>query len=170
MTFRLRHLATSQSLCSTGASLAAPRAMSQENVEIVRMLQPPPDLDLLPLFRDQDIWNTAVDTRGHLFHPSYEVRLFGVGESRRYVGPEGYRQAWLDWLAPWESYRAEIAELIDAGDRVLVITDDYGRRPGMSAEVRLHGAAVWTLRDGKIVAADFYAQREQALEAVGLRE
>lgn len=56
------------------------------------------------------------------------------------------------------------------GDRVLVITDDYGRRPGMSVEVHLRGAAVWTVRQGKVVGADFYARREQALEAVGLGE
>jgi hypothetical protein len=42
---------------------------------------------------------------------------------------------WLDWLAPWESYRAEIAEVIDAGDQVLVIADDYRRRPVMSRPV-----------------------------------
>jgi ketosteroid isomerase-like protein len=67
-------------------------------------------------------------------------------------------------------YRAEIAELIDAGDRVVIITDDYGRRRGMSAEVQLHGAAVWTVREGKIVAIDFYPHRDGALEAAGLRE
>jgi hypothetical protein len=27
---------------------------------------------------------------------------------------------------------------------------DYGRRAGMAAEVSLEGAAVWTVRDGKI--------------------
>ena len=39
--------------------------------------------------------------------------------------------------------------MIDCGDDVLVITDDYGRKPGMTAEVRLFGAAVWTIRDGQ---------------------
>jgi ketosteroid isomerase-like protein len=144
--------------------------MSQENVEVVRRLNPPPDLDLATLFRDEDTWNTAFDVLLPLYEPNYEVRLFSVGGPRRYVGREALREAWLDWLSPWESYRAEISEYIDAGDRVLVITDDYGRRAGMSAEVRIHAAAIWTLREGRVVAVDFYSDREQALEAVGLRE
>ena len=144
--------------------------MSRENVEIVRAIQPSPDQDLVALFGDDETWDALVQLFRPLVDPSGEVRFFGVGESSRYVGAEGLRQVWLDWLAPWESYRAEIAELIDAGDRVLVLTDDYGRRPGMSAEVHLHGAAIWTVREGKVVAIDFYAEGDQSLEAVGLRE
>jgi hypothetical protein len=144
--------------------------MSRENVELVRALQTGPDVNLVDLFGDQASWDSLVEASAPFFDPSVEVRLFAIGEPRRYVGPDGLRQGWLDWLAPWESYRAEIAELIDAGDRVLVITDDYGRRPGMSVEVRPHGAASWTVQEGKVVAIDFYADRNQALEAVGLRE
>ena len=34
--------------------------------------------------------------------------------------------------------------MIGRGDDVLVIVNDYGRKPGMTVEVRLFGAAVWT--------------------------
>jgi ketosteroid isomerase-like protein len=40
----------------------------------------------------------------------------------------------------------------------------------MTAEVSIRGAAVWTVRDGKIARASFYPNREDALRAVGLRE
>jgi hypothetical protein len=32
-----------------------------------------------------------------------------------YVGLDGFRATWRDWLAPWASYRTEIEELIDVG-------------------------------------------------------
>jgi hypothetical protein len=38
----------------------------------------------------------------------------------------------------------------------------------MTAEVRLFGAAVWTVRDGRIARAWFYVDRNDALNAVGL--
>jgi ketosteroid isomerase-like protein len=145
--------------------------MSQEDVELVRALQPSPDVDLVTLFGDEGAWDTLSQALESVFHPSFETRFVpAFGDRSRYVGAEGIRQAWLDWLSPWESYRAEIAELIDAGDRVVVITDNYGRRRGMSAEVRLRGAAIWTVREGKIAAAEFYVDRDEALEAAGLKD
>jgi ketosteroid isomerase-like protein len=51
---------------------------------------------------------------------------------------------------------------------VLVIVNDYGHRRGTEGEVRLFGAAIWTVRDGRAVEAEFYAERRLAYEAVGL--
>ena len=86
------------------------------------------------------------------------------------VGLNGLREVWLEWLEPWESYRAEIEDVIDAGDQAVVLSRDYGRRKGSDAEVPLRAGAVWTVRDGKIARADFYPERAEALEAVGLAE
>jgi ketosteroid isomerase-like protein len=122
--------------------------MSQENVELVRKLQPSPGIDLVALFRDA-----------------------GVGiQAGEWGGLAGLRAAWADWLEPWASYRAEIEDVIDAGDDVVVLTRDYGRRPGMSAEIPIVAAAVWTVREGKIARNCFYPNREDALRAVGLPE
>jgi hypothetical protein len=52
-------------------------------------------------------------------------------------------------------------------DHVLVLVRDFGRRGGMEVEVRLLGAAVWTVREGKLARAFFYANREDALDDVG---
>jgi hypothetical protein len=38
----------------------------------------------------------------------------------------------------------------------------------MTAEVRLRGAAVWTVRESKVSRAFFYTDREDALGDVGL--
>jgi ketosteroid isomerase-like protein len=76
----------------------------------------------------------------------------------------------LDWLAPWATYRAEAEEVIDCGDRVLVLRSVFGRLEGSAEEVTLTGAAVFTVRDGKIARIEGYADRDQALKAVGLEE
>jgi len=93
-----------------------------------------------------------------------------ASRSVRHRGLEGLRAVWLEWLEPWESYRVEIEELIDAGTDVIVLTRDYGRRPGMTAEVSILAAAVWTMQEGKVARANFYPDRAAALEAAGLQE
>ena len=146
-------------------------AMSQQNVEIVRALQPQPEWDLVTLLRDETTAAAMLEGFAPRFHDDFEAFAPGaLMESRRYTGMEGLRDLWLEWLEPWESYRVEIENVIDAGDDVVVLTRDYGRRPGMTAEVSVLGAAVWTVRDGKIARAGFYAHRGEALEAVGLSE
>ncbi len=146
--------------------------MSQENVEIVRSLQPGPDVDLVALFRDDAAASGWIDTVSPFFHEDCEIVVptLVAGESVGFVGLVGLRAAWLDWLEPWESYRVEIEDVIDSGDEVVVLPRDYGRRTGMAAEVGLMGAAVWTVRDGKVARVVFHFNRSEALEAAGVSE
>jgi ketosteroid isomerase-like protein len=51
---------------------------------------------------------------------------------------------------------------------VLVLTRDYGCPKGADAEVYFSGAPVWTVRDGKIARIEFYWNRAEGLQAVGL--
>ena len=145
--------------------------MSQENVEIVRLLQPGADVDLVALFRDDDAAGDLAKMFAGFFHPDCECVLHYPGtEPVIYRGLEGTRTVWRDWLAPWASYRSNIEDLIDAGDRVVVLVRDYGRREPGVPEVAMIAAAVWTVRERKIARADFYTSRVEALEAVGLAE
>ena len=105
----------------------------------------------------------------HLFTDDF-VCVFHALSGRVHPGLRGLRESWVDWLAPWESYRAEIQEYTDCGDRVLIVTRDYGRRRGMAREVDLHGYSVWTLREDRIARAEFFAgDRAGAHAAAGLR-
>jgi ketosteroid isomerase-like protein len=140
--------------------------MSQANVELVRGLQPSPDTDLVALFLD----DATFDALAPFFHEDCEILGPSVvtgGESERRIGLQGLRALWLDWLDPWESYRVEIEDVIDAGEQVVVLPRDYGRRAGMDVEVGVLGGAVWTVRDGKIARVAFYLRRSEAFEAVG---
>lgn len=140
--------------------------MPDENAELIEALQAGPDVDLVELFRDDRAYANIDAALGPIFHDDVESGFVGRHESRE-RGRIGFRQAWLEWLEPWESYRSEVERVIGFGDDVLVLVRDYGRKPGMTAEVRLMGAAVWTVRNGLITRAFFYTDRKDALDAVG---
>ena len=141
--------------------------MSDENAELIEALQIGPDADLVEIFRDDQAYANIDAFLAPIFHDDVESGFVGRHESRN-RGRPGFRRTWLEWLEPWESYRSEVERVIGRGDDVLVLVSDYGRKPGMTAEVRLLGAAVWTVRDGLITRALFYTDREDALREVGL--
>ena len=144
--------------------------MSEENVELVRRLQPAPDVDIAQLVRDEDVNARWVEAVTSVFHSDFEcVMMSRIEGPTTYAGLDGLRDAWLDWTAPWAAYRTEIERLIDAGDRVVVLVRDFGRRVGGAYEVAFSAATVWSVRDGKVVRAEFFPDRAQALEAAGLR-
>jgi hypothetical protein len=144
--------------------------MSQENVEVVRALIPPPDVDIAEVLRSDELFDALVELAKPVIHDEFECYAMVVGTQERYEGTDGLRQLWLTWVEPWESYRTEIEDLIDLDDRVLALVRDYGKRDEMTAEVMLIGAAIWTLDEGKVTSATFFGTRTEALEAAGLGE
>ena len=146
--------------------------MSQENVDLVRGLQPAPETDLVTLFRDEAAFAALTEAVSPFLHEDFEVVAPSLvaDPDLRLVGLDGLRAAWLEWLDPWESYRVEIEDVIDAGDAAVVLVRDYGRRGGMADEISVMGGTVWTVRDGKVARVAFYAVRSEALAAVGLSE
>jgi len=145
--------------------------MSQQNVELVTSLQLAPDVDVAELFRDDDMWSELANAVAPFFHPNFESVPPGVpGTEKVHIGLDGLRGAWLGWLEPWLSYRSEIKQAFDAGDRVLLLVQDYGRRERVAEEVKIDGSAVWTVSNGKIARAEFFALRSDAFKAAGLTE
>jgi SnoaL-like protein len=143
--------------------------MSQENVELVRALIPPPGTDLVALLRDDSLFEATREALAPLIEPDLEsVAVWQEGKT--YTGLDGFRQLWLDWLEPWATYHNQIDELIDAGDRVVALGRDRGRRHDTDAEVEIITGSVWEVRDGRLVRVAFSRDRKEALEAVGLEE
>jgi hypothetical protein len=145
--------------------------MPKETVDVVRALLPPPDLDLAALFREENRFQRLVGALEPLIDPEVEaVAVWQGGSANTYVGIEGFKDMWLDWLQPWSTYHTQVEDLIDAGDRVVVLVRDRARRHDSDAEVELMAGSVWEIRDGRIVRVEFCGNREQALEAAGLRQ
>jgi ketosteroid isomerase-like protein len=66
--------------------------------------------------------------------------------------------------------RVEAAEFIDAGDKVVVIGRARATARGSGMQLDSPVALVWTLREGLIVRNQVFTDRNDALEAAGLKE
>jgi hypothetical protein len=142
--------------------------MSRENVELVMSLQRSGDEDFSQLIRDDAQWRRLAAAAAPVVHEDAVSVRPGIPGAKAYIGLDGFRQLWLDWLAPWAEYRTAIDEAFDCGERILLLQSSSGRMEGTRREVKLSPGVVWTVRDGKIARFEVYADRAQALKSVGL--
>jgi hypothetical protein len=141
--------------------------VSQEDVELVRSLVAPAEIDWAAIVRSEELYRPLEEQVSEFFEPSFECALVGLTE-KRLRGFAGMREIWQDWLEPWATYRTEEERIVDlGGGRVLWLGHDYGgRRDGMG-EVILLSSAIWAVRDGRVAEVIFYANRNDALAAAG---
>jgi ketosteroid isomerase-like protein len=142
--------------------------MSLENVELVMALQRSGEEDFVQLIRDDDRWRQVAAAAAPVIHADAISVRPGIPGSKEYVGLDGFRALWVDWLAPWAEYRTAIEHAVDCGERVLLLQRSCGRMRGSTGQVDLSPGVVWTLRDGKVARFEVYADRADALKAVGL--
>jgi ketosteroid isomerase-like protein len=145
-------------------------SMSRENVELVRRLQPSGGIDLVEVFSEGFDAEATLDPDSELVHKDVEVQFIARGEALEgtvYRGLAGFVQGWREWIEAWTSYRIEVEEFVDAGDKVVVLVRVAART--VRDDVLMHHTpgAVWTIRDGKVASIHFYLDRSEALEAAG---
>ena len=145
--------------------------MSQENVEIVKIVQPPSGTDLTRLYADDAELASLVQAAAPFFSSEFEFEVHGgVTERSSGKGLQALIDAWREWLQPFEAFRTEVERIIDVDDeRVLVLIRDHPRPRGTDAEIESLGCSLWTLGDRRIRRIDFYPTRRQGLEAAGLK-
>jgi ketosteroid isomerase-like protein len=137
--------------------------MSEENVEVVRRIYDAASQ------RDAATVLTLYDPEVEL--DGTRLQVVGLGGSGFvYHGHAGLRRFFREWHEAWESIEYDFDELIDAGEHVISVVTRRGRGRASGAEVELHVALVWTLREGKVVRVVWFPSRAEALEAAGLRE
>ncbi|MEK6272361.1 MAG: nuclear transport factor 2 family protein [Actinomycetota bacterium] len=132
--------------------------MSEENVESLRRA--------IEAYNRDDLDAAVAD-----MHPDCEYVPSGALPGVRDVvrGPEGYKRT-IAWLRDAFD-RAHIdVELTDAGDQVLARLTARGRGEQSGVETAWEFWQVWTYRDGKAVSGRGFTDRDEALEAAGLRE
>ena len=134
--------------------------MSQENVEIVRRAYEHRRAtgDFLEEVLAPDlVWDMS-NFRGWPEQQIYE----GVDEARRFI---------RDWTAAFDEWAIEVEALHDAGgDKVVGVIRQRGRFRTSGLPVEMLFAQVYTLRDGKEVRMEMYADPAEALKAVGLEQ
>jgi ketosteroid isomerase-like protein len=133
--------------------------MSQENIEIVRR-----GFEAYAR-RDVDQFLSYLD-------PDFELHsaIVGGAEGRVYRGHDGVRRWLADSDESFEDLRIEPTEFRDLGDRVLVFGRIRAR--GRESGLELDSPTGWvsTVRDGRLVKAEGFLSRAEALEAAGLRD
>jgi ketosteroid isomerase-like protein len=133
--------------------------MSQENLDLLRRVFEYVERtgEILPEAVHPDIvWDTTT-FRGAILPGSF-------------VGVEEVN-GWLEeWLGSFDDWSFDIEELFDAGDQVVTIVRHHGKAKHGGPEVEMRFAQVWTFRGGLGARMELYADRNEALEAAGLRE
>ena len=95
---------------------------------------------------------------------------FGFVDQQTLRGREflEFRAAWME---PYDDFMYEPKEFLDAGaNRVVVTLHQRGKPHGSNSWVEMDYGIVYTVEEGLIRRADFYAPPDEALEAAGLRE
>jgi uncharacterized protein len=91
-------------------------------------------------------------------------------EAGVYRGKQRFRQLWEDIEAPYEHTVVEPEKFLADGDQVVAFITMRRRPAGTGAELAIRIGELWTVRDGKLVRGQAFADRQKALEAAGLRE
>ena len=134
--------------------------MSQENVEVVRGIYDAvarrDDVTPFDVYAEDIVWDLS------------NTRRAALGMKPVYRGHEGVRLFWRESLSVFGEVDLEVAELMDADDKVLAVIREreIGRASGVPVDTT--HLAVWTLADGKVTQMQVFDDRQQALEAAGL--
>jgi ketosteroid isomerase-like protein len=83
-----------------------------------------------------------------------------------YRGFDGVRRFWGEFLSTWDEYRVEPLKFYDAGDQVAVVVHIVGLTHGL--EVDQTRSSLLTIRNGRVVRVQAFADPEGAREAAGL--
>ena len=119
-----------------------------------------------------EAWNRSdVDAILAVFDPECEV-VFPpeVPEPGPFRGHAELRQWMEGFLAAWDSHHSEVVEIVEAGDTVVAMLHQRGRGTGSGVEMDETDAHVFEFRRGKIVRWQNFAERADALGAVGIQE
>jgi ketosteroid isomerase-like protein len=140
-------------------------AMSQENVEIVRRAD---DAFLAGLARGDFTGGFATGL------VSEDHELIVVAEfpgPRSYRGREGLVEFVRRWTEDFERFSIQREELIDAGNgRVFASHKQSAIGKGSGVPMEVEYFSVFEVENGKLVRIRHYLDRDEALEAAGLRE
>jgi ketosteroid isomerase-like protein len=101
-------------------------------------------------------------------HPDYVTLMVSESQTFDYAGPEGFSEAWEDWISPYQSFRIKLDEVVRLEDKLVFTVRQVVTTRHSSVEVETPSAAVWRFEEGRIRQAAFYLDRQAGLKAAGL--
>ena len=107
--------------------------VAKANVDLVR--KQIGDVDLAWVLRDEDAWAARLADIDSFFMDDFEFVVRVPGEPVTGKGFAEFRAGFLDWIEPWDTYLPKIEEILDLGDRVVVLGRDRGRIRGSDGEI-----------------------------------
>jgi ketosteroid isomerase-like protein len=137
----------------------------RDNIELVRRLYAELASEGSPREFEQRLSDDALS---RFFDPAIEwVPMdHSVLAAESYRGFDGVRRFWGEFLSTWERYRVELLSVHDAGDQVAVVVRIAGRANEL--ELDETQSSLLTLRDGRVVRVQAFADPERARQAAGL--
>jgi ketosteroid isomerase-like protein len=100
------------------------------------------------------------------FVPARDFVALGIAGS--YQGHKGFLNLWNDWDSAWAGHAQwEPKELIDLGDRLVMLAGMRGVGEASGIEVDLHVAVVWTLRNGRAIREEHFTGPDAEAVALG---
>ena len=139
--------------------------MPQENVELVRRLYAELASEGSTREFEQRLTDDALS---RFLDPGIEwvPMSHSLLAVESYRGFAGVRRFWGEFLSTWETYGVELLSADDAGDQVAVVVHIVGRTHEL--EVDETQSSLLTVRDGRVVRVQSFADPEGAREASGL--
>jgi ketosteroid isomerase-like protein len=131
--------------------------MSEENIERMRQSQAAFERG------DKDAWWALV-------HPDVEVVPIGDWPEGHIQGRDAVWDFFVSVDEQWEPGAYELGEIGDGGDQVAARMRRELRGKSSGIEVEYDYWVVFTFRDGLLVRAEWFENRQEALEAAGLSE
>jgi ketosteroid isomerase-like protein len=100
--------------------------------------------------------------------PDFEFHL--VWDGRVLKGWTGTQEWIADTRETWEGYSQKVEEIVDRGDRVLVVVSISGRGSESGVPVEQELAVVWTFEGERARTARSYTSRAEAFAALADEE
>jgi ketosteroid isomerase-like protein len=104
----------------------------------------------------------------HNAHPEYLTLMVSEAVSNDYAGVDGFKEAWSDWLSPYEGFRIEVDEVLKLQDTLVFTVRQIATTRHSGVEVETPSAAVWWFEEGQVRQAAFYLDRRAGLKAGGI--
>jgi ketosteroid isomerase-like protein len=88
-------------------------------------------------------------------------------EQGPFHGKEGIRSFWQSWAETFSEFRAEMDEIVDLEDHIVVVMHISGRGHGSEAPMRTPSfAQIWTFEGDEVSRVRMVFDKEQALALV----